>query len=61
MKLELGYDEIIKDKEDLLEQLRSLYHEARISLQASAEGFQEVFQRDMHALMICIDFIREMK
>ena len=61
MKLELGYDDIIKNKEELLEQLESLKEDAIWRVQSTVAGLNEVFKRDLHALKIAIRVIKEMK
>lgn len=61
MKANLEYDNIIKDKEDLLSQLESLKEDAIAHLQCTVSGFEEVFQRDLHALKIVIHYLKELK
>lgn len=61
MKANLEYDNIIKDKEDLLSQLESLKQEAIYMMKSVVNDCQNVFNRDFHALSIVIRFIEEMK
>lgn len=55
----IEYDNIIKNKDDLISQLESLKDEAIYMLKNPYHD--EVFQRDLHALRIIINFIKEMK
>lgn len=55
----IEYDNIIKNKDDLLKQLESLKEEAIYMLKNPFHD--EVFQRDLHALRIVINFIKELK
>lgn len=56
---EIEYDNIIKNKDDLIKQLESLKDEAIYMLKNPYHD--EVFQKDLHALRIVINFINEMK
>ena len=56
---EIEYDNIIKNKDDLIKQLESLKDEAIYMLKNPYHD--EVFQRDLHALRIVINFIKELK
>ena len=56
---EIEYDNIIKNKDDLIKQLESLKDEAIYMLKNP--NHDEVFQKDLHALRIVINFINEMK
>lgn len=55
----IEYDNIIKNKDDLISQLESLKDEAIYMLKNP--NHDEVFQRDLHALRIIINFIKELK
>lgn len=55
----IEYDNIIKNKDDLISQLESLKEEAIYMLKNPYHD--EVFQRDLHALRIVINFIKELK
>ena len=55
----IEYDNIIKNKDDLIKQLESLKDEAIYMLKNPYHD--EVFQRDLHALRIVINFIKELK
>ena len=55
----IEYDNIIKNKDDLIKQLESLKDEAIYMLKNP--NHDEVFQRDLHALRIVINFINELK
>ena len=59
MMKEIEYDNIIKNKDDLIKQLESLKDEAIYMLKNP--NHDEVFQKDLHALRIVINFINEMK
>ena len=55
----IEYDNIIKNKDDLISQLESLKEEAIYMLKNP--NHDEVFLRDLHALIIVINYIKEMK
>ena len=55
----IEYDNIIKNKDELIKQLESLKDEAIYMLKNPYHD--EVFQRDLHALRIVINFINELK
>lgn len=55
----IKYDNIIKNKDDLISQLESLKEEAIYMLKNP--NHDEIFQRDLHALRIVINFIKELK
>ena len=55
----IEYDNIIKNKDDLIKQLESLKDEAIYMLKNPYHD--EVFQRDLHALRIVINFIKDLK
>ena len=58
MKL-IEYDNIIKNKDDLIKQLESLKDEAIYMLKNPYHD--EVFQKDLHALRIVIKLINTLK
>ena len=55
----IEYDNIIKNKDDLIKQLESLKEEAIYMLKNPFHD--EVFQRDLHALRIVLNLIRNME
>ena len=55
----IEYDSIIKNKDDLIKQLESLKEEAIYMLKNP--NHDEVFQRDLHALRIVINLIKDLK
>lgn len=55
----IEYDNIIKNKDDLIKQLESLKDEAIYMLKNPYHD--EVFQKDLHALRIVINFIKDLK
>ena len=55
----IEYDNIIKNKDDLIKQLESLKDEAIYMLKNP--NHDEVFQKDLHALSIVINFINEIE
>lgn len=55
-KIEIEYDNHIKNIDELIEQLKSLKQEALIMLPEDL-----VFQRDYHALKIIIRYLEELK
>lgn len=55
----IEYDNIIKDKEELLNQLESLKEEAIYMLKNPYHD--EVFQKDLHALRIVIRHIKSLE
>ena len=55
----IEYDNIIKNKDDLIKQLESLKDEAIYMLKNP--NHDEVFQRDLHALRIVIKLINTLK
>lgn len=54
----IEYDNIIKNKNQLLKQLESLKKDAIYSMRSSEFMF-EVYQKDLHALRIAIRYIKE--
>ena len=58
-KLNIEYDNIIKNKDELLSQLESLKEEAIYMLKNP--NHDEVFQRDLHALRIVINMLGGIK
>lgn len=55
----IEYDNIIKNKDDLISQLESLKDEAIYMLKNPYHD--EVFLKDLHALRIIINYIKEIK
>ena len=55
----IEYDNIIKNKDELIEQLESLKDEAIYMLKNP--NHDEVFQKDLHALRIVINHIKSLK
>ena len=55
----IEYDNIIKNKDDLINQLESLKEEALYMLKNPYHD--EVFQKDLHALRIVIRLIKSLK
>ena len=55
----IEYDNIIKNKDDLIKQLESLKEEAIYMLKNP--NHDEVFQKDLHALRIVIKLINKLK
>lgn len=58
-KLNIEYDNIIKDKDELISQLESLKEEAIYMLKNP--NHDEVFLRDLHALRIVINMLGGIK
>ena len=58
-KLNIEYDNIIKNKDELVSQLESLKEEAIYMLKNP--NHDEVFQRDLHALRIVINMLGGIK
>lgn len=55
----IEYDNIIKNKDDLINQLESLKEEAIYMLKNPYHD--EVFQKDLHALRIVIKLIKDVE
>ena len=55
----IEYDNIIKNKDDLIKQLKSLKEEAIYMLKNPYHD--EIFQKDLHALKIVINMIKEVE
>ena len=55
----IEYDNIIKNKDDLINQLESLKEEAIYMLKNPYHD--EIFQKDLHALRIVIRLIKSLK
>ena len=55
----IDYDNIIKNKDDLIKQLESLKEEAIYMLKNPFHD--EVFQKDLHALRIVLNLLRNME
>ncbi len=58
-KFNLEFDNVIKNKEELINQLESLKEEAIYMLKCP--NHDEIFQKDLHALRIVITFLKEDK
>lgn len=56
----IEYDNIIKNKTQLLKQLESLKKDAIYNMRSS-EFMRDVYQKDLHALRIVINYIKEIK
>lgn len=54
----IEYDNIIKNKDDLIKQLESLKEEAIYMLKNPFHD--EVFQKDLHALRIVLNLLKEL-
>jgi len=54
----IEYDNIIKNKIQLLKQLRGLKKDEIINMR-SFVNFTDIFQKDVHALRIAIRYIKE--
>lgn len=54
----IEYDNIIKNRTELLKQLESLKEEA-IYMLSRGSLFTDIFQKDLHALRIVIRYIKE--
>ena len=57
----IEYDNIIKDKAELLYQLEALKRDAIDNFRAMPNDLKIVFQKDLHALRIVINLIKSMK
>ena len=57
-KYRIEYDNIIKDKIELLKQLESLKQDALENLKSMPNELKEIFQKDVHALKIVIDTLK---
>ena len=56
----LEYDNIIKNKDELIKQLESLKDEAIYMLKSPVNSDEDnIFQKDLHALRIVINYIKE--
>ena len=55
--VQLEYDNIIHNKDELLKQLESLKQESIIMLRSMMDC--DVFQKDLHALRIVIKYIKD--
>lgn len=57
----IEYDNIIKDKEELIKQLESLKYDALENVRSMPDDLKEIFQKDLHALRIVIKHIKSLK
>lgn len=58
----IEYDNIIKDKAELIKQLESLKQDAIENVRSMpTDDLKEVFQKDLHALRIVISHIKALK
>lgn len=58
----IEYDNIIKDKEELIKQLESLKQDALENMRSMpTDDLKAVFQKDLHALRIVIRHIKSLK
>ena len=57
----INYDNIIKNKDELIQQLELLKKSAIDNFRAMPNNLKVVFQKDIHALIIVTNFIKEMK
>lgn len=58
----IEYDNIIKDKAELIKQLESLKQDALENVRSMpTDDLKEVFQKDLHALRIVIRHIKSLK
>ena len=57
----IEYDNIIKNKDELIQQLEALKRDAIDNFRATPNDLKVVFQKDMHALRIVINFVKELK
>lgn len=58
----IEYDNIIKDKAELIKQLESLKQDAIENVRSMpTDDLKEVFQKDLHALRIVIRHIKSLK
>ena len=58
--ININYDNIIENIDDLINQMDSLKEEA-IYMMRSAVNVDKVFQKDFHALKIVIDLLNQIK
>jgi hypothetical protein len=57
----IEYDNIIKDKAELIKQLESLKYDALENVRSMPDEEKEIFQKDLHALRIVIKHIKSLK
>lgn len=57
----IEYDNIIKNKDDLLYQLNSLKQDALENFREMPNDLKATFQRDLHALRIVIRLIKDVE
>ena len=57
----IEYDNIIKDKAELIKQLESLKYDALENVRRMPNELKEIFQKDLHALRIVIRHIKSLE
>lgn len=57
----IEYDNIIKDKAELIKQLESLKQDALENVRSMPDDLKGIFQKDLHALRIVIRHIKSLK
>lgn len=57
----IEYDNVIKDKEELIKQLESLKQDALENVRSMPDDLKGIFQKDLHALRIVIRHIKSLK
>ena len=57
----IEYDNIIKDKAELIKQLESLKYDALENVRSMPDEEKELFQKDLHALRIVIRHIKSLE
>jgi len=57
----IEYDNIIKDKAELIKQLESLKYDALENVRSMPTEEKELFQKDLHALRIVIRHIKSLE
>ena len=56
----IEYDNIIKDKEELIKQLESLKQDALLNMREMPYDLKAIYQKDVHALRIVIRHIKSL-
>ena len=57
----IEYDNIIKDKEELIKQLESLKYDALENVRSMPDEEKELLKKDLHALRIVIRHIKSLE
>lgn len=57
----IEYDNIIKDKAELIKQLESLKQDALLNMREMPYDLKEIYQKDAHALRIVINHIKSLE